>query len=409
MSSSADTSTPPPLALAGLRVVEYAEGIAGPYSAKLLADMGAEVIKVEAPPAGDMSRQQGPFPGHHPDPERSGLFLYLNTNKLGITLNLDHSSGQELFRSLVSQADVLIEDRPPGWLAERGLSYQALRTAHPDLVMTSVTRFGQEGPEAPYRAYPLTTAHAGGEGYTLPGRLSLELFPDREPVQAGGFLGEYDSGLSAAVATLGAVLSGLGQHLDVSQQEALMNLNRPVLAHYLASGEVISRQRGYTFGGAMPCRDGYIILRPMEDRHWQGLARAMGRAELADDDRFRTRAARIANGQALNQIILAWSMQHSKLTIYERVAAAGCPVAYFATAEDIVRSPQLAERGFLVACEHPDAGTVMMPAVPYHFASTPWCLRYPAPRLGQHNADILSGRLGSDRTALARWRNAGVI
>jgi CoA:oxalate CoA-transferase len=400
MSAQANTSAAPDLALDGLRVIEYAEGIAGPYAAKLLADMGAEVIKVEAPGMGDASRRQGPFPGHQPHPERSGLFLYLNINKLGITLNLDHSSGQELFRTLVSQADILIEDKPPGWLPERDLAYSSLCAEHPGLVMTSVTRFGQAGPEAHYRAYPLTTYHAGGEGYTLPGRLSLDLFPDREPVQAGGALGEYESGLCAAVATLGAVLSGMGQHLDISQQEALMNINRPVLAHYLASGEVISRQRGYTFGGAIPCRDGYIMLRPMEDRHWQGLARAMDRPELAEDERFRTRDARIEHGQTLNRIILDWSMQHSKQTIYRRVADEGCPVAYFATAEDIARAPQLAARGFLVECHHPEAGAVVMPSASYRMSATPWRLRRPAPLLGQHNTEVLGRHLGYDDATL---------
>ena len=282
---------PAALALAGVQVVELAEGVAGPYATKLLADLGAEVVKIEPPRVGDYARRCGPFPDHQPHPERSGLFLYLNTNKLGVTLNLDTSLGRDLFCKLMAQADVLIEDCAPGWLAAHGLGYETLQQQRPGLVMTSVTRFGQDGPQAHYHAYPLTTFHAGGEGYTLPGRLSLELFPDRAPVQAGGSLGEYDSGLCAAVATLGALLSGIGQHVDVSQQEALLNLNRPMLAYYLATGEVISRQRGYAFGGAIPCRDGYIMLRPIEDNHWRGLARAMGQEELADDERFRTRQA----------------------------------------------------------------------------------------------------------------------
>ncbi len=200
----------PEMALTGVQVVEVAEGIAGPYAAKLLADMGAEVIKVEPPLRGDASRHCGPFPQHQPHPERSGLFLYLNTNKLGVTLNLDRATGAKLFCNLITQADILIEDREPGWLAARGLSYAQLCQHRPALVMTSLTRFGQEGPMAAYKGYPLTTAHAGGEAYTLPGRLSLQMFPDRSPVQPGGELGEYDSGLCAAVTTLGALLSGIG-------------------------------------------------------------------------------------------------------------------------------------------------------------------------------------------------------
>ncbi len=399
----------PDLALAGVRVVELAEGIAGPYAAKLLADLGAEVIKLEAPQTGDYARQAGPFPDHQPHPERSGLFLYVNTNKRGMTLNLDHPSARTLFKQLVLHADILVEDRPPGWLAARGLGYDVLSRQRPSLVMTSITRFGQEGPQANYKAYPLTTYHAGGEGYTLPGRLSLDLFPEREPVQAGGSLGEYESGLCAAVATLGALLSNSGHHIDISQQETLLNINRPVLAYYLATGNVVSRQRGYTFGGAMPCRDGYVLIRPMEDNHWQGLAGAMQQADLADDDRFKTRPARIENGQVLNDIIMQWAMQQKKLDIYERVAKAGCPVAYFATAEDVVQSPQTLARAFMIDCEHPAAGTIQLPSAGYHFSGTPWSLQRPAPLLGQHNDEILRELLGLRKVERSRLQHLGVI
>jgi crotonobetainyl-CoA:carnitine CoA-transferase CaiB-like acyl-CoA transferase len=397
------------LALAGVRVVELAEDIAGPYAAKLLADLGAEVVKIEPPWVGDHARHCGPFPDHQPHPERSGLFLYLNTNKLGVTLNLDTTIGRDLFRNLIAQADVLIEDRALGWLTARGLGYETLCQQRPELVMTSITRFGQDGPQAHYNAYPLTTFHAGGEGYTLPGRLSLELFPGRAPVQAGGSLGEYDSGLCAAVATLGALLAGIGQHVDVSQQEALLNLNRPMLAYYLATGEVISRQRGYAFGGAVPCRDGYIMLRPIEDNHWRGLVRAMGRDELADDERFRTRQARTDNGALLNDLIVAWAMQHTKVALYERVAAEGCPVGYFATAEDVVQAPQLAAREFFVPSTHPEAGSVLLPSAPYRLSHTPWMLRRPAPLLGQHNQEVWCDRLGCDPAELPRLHAVGVM
>lgn len=396
-------------ALDGVCVVELAEGIAGPYAAKLMADLGADVVKVERPQVGDPARRAGPFPDHTPHHERSGLFLYVNTNKQGVTLDLNHPEAKGLFKELVDDADVLIEDCPPDWLDDRGLGYDVLRQQHPSLVMTSITRFGQEGPHAHFHASAINTFHAGGEGYTLPGRLSLDMFPDREPVQAGGCLGEYESGLCAAVATLGALLSGRGHHLDISQQEALININRPVLGHYLATGEVLSRQRGYTFGGAMPCRDGYVLLRPMEDNHWLALARAMQRDDLADDPRFITRPARIENGQLLNAIIMQWAMQQTKGEIYDLVSAAGCPVAYFATAEDVVQSPQLKARGFFVDCVHPHAGTVTMPSAGHHFSQTPWSLRRPAPMLGQHNEEIFCARLRRDKSDLTRLQSSGAI
>lgn len=395
--------------LAGVRVVEMAEGIAGPYAAKLLADMGAEVIKVEPPFRGDRSRHDGPFPGHEPHLERSGRFLYLNTNKLGVTLDVDQPTGAELFAQLIAQTDVLIEDREPGWLAARRLGYGDLRQRRDALVMTSLTRFGQDGPESTYKGYPLTTSHAGVEAYSLPGRLSLTMFPDRPPVQTGGGLGEYDSGLSAAVATLGALFSGIGQHLDVSQQEALMNINRPTIAHYFATGGIVSRQRGYEFGGALPCRDGYVLLRPIEDNHWQAVVRAMQRPELAEDERFQTRQARTANGMALNELLLQWCMQKSKIELYDLVAAEGAPIGYFATAEDIVEAPQVQARGFIVTCHHPELGEVPLPSAPYHLSRTPWRLRRPAPLLGQHNAEVWCHRLGLAVVELPRLRRTGVI
>ncbi len=395
--------------LADMKVVELAEGIAGPYAAKVLADMGAEVIKVEPPFRGDRSRHVGPFPGHEPHPERSGQFLYLNTNKLGVTLDLEQDTGAELFAQLVAQADVLIEDREPGWLSTCGLGYDDLRQRRDTLVMTSLTRFGQEGPESAYKGYPLTTSHAGVEAYSLPGRLSLTMFPDRPPVQTGGGLGEYDSGLSAAVATLGALFAGVGQHLDVSQQEALMNINRPAIAHYFATGGIVSRQRGYEFGGALPCRDGYVLCRPIEDNHWQAVVRAMERPDFAEDERFYTRQARTANGAALNALLLAWTMQHDKIELYERVAAEGAPIGYFATAEDVVEARQIQARGFIVSCDHPELGEVNLPSAPYQFSRTPWQLRRPAPLLGQHNIEVWCHRLGMAVTDLPALRRAGVI
>ncbi len=395
--------------LTGVRVVELAEGIAGPYATKLLADMGAEVIKVEPPFRGDRSRHDGPFPGHEPHLERSGRFLYVNTNKLGVTLDVSQPTGADLFAQLIAQADVLIEDREPGWLAARSLGYDDLRQRRGTLVMTSLTRFGQDGPESTYKGYPLTTSHAGVEAYSLPGRLSLTMFPDRPPVQTGGALGEYDSGLSAAVATLGALFSEVGQHLDVSQQEALMNINRPTIAHYFATGGVVSRQRGYEFGGALPCRDGYVLLRPIEDNHWQAVVRAMRRPELAEDERFQTRQARTANGLALNELLLEWCMQKSKIELYELVAAEGAPIGYFATSEDIVKAPQVQARGFMVTCHHPELGEVQLPSAPYHFSRTPWRLRRPAPLLGQHNTEVWCHWLGLETMELTRLRRTGVI
>ena len=156
-------------ALAGVKVLELCQMVAGPYATKLLADLGAEVIKIEPSDQGDPSRNRGPFAGDIPHPERSGLFLYLNTNKLGITLNMERRGAGELLDKLIAESDILVEDHSPNQRLELNLDYQRLQQINPKLIMCSITPFGQKGPYANYKAYHLNTYHSGGEGYTTPG------------------------------------------------------------------------------------------------------------------------------------------------------------------------------------------------------------------------------------------------
>ncbi|MGH8056843.1 MAG: CoA transferase, partial [Candidatus Entotheonellia bacterium] len=225
-SSEMDAESPknPPQALAGLRVLEVAERVSGPYCGKLLASLGAEVIKAEAPPAGDPARRRGPFPGDIPHPERSGTFLYLNTGKQGITLHLADAQGRVLLGELVRRVDVLIHDRPPARAAACGLDAASLSEHHPNLIVAALTPFGSTGPYANYRAHDITVFHAGGEGYLLPNGLALDTFPDRAPIVAGSQMGSYQGGLTAAVGILAVVYArktgAPGQALDASSQEA---------------------------------------------------------------------------------------------------------------------------------------------------------------------------------------------
>ncbi|MFC1974103.1 CoA transferase, partial [Chloroflexota bacterium] len=173
-------------ALSGVKVLELCEMAAGPYCTKLMADLGAEVIKVEKPGIGDEARHRGPFLNDEPNPEKSGLFLHLNTNKLGVTLNLENVKGQKIFKELAKEAHVVVEDRPPGKLAELGLGYNTLKEINPSLIMSSITPFGQTGPYKDYKAYPLNTFHSCGEGYVTPGQNN---FPDYPPLKVGRFVG----------------------------------------------------------------------------------------------------------------------------------------------------------------------------------------------------------------------------
>ena len=397
-------------ALDGVKVLEWSQGVAGPYCAKLLADLGAEVIKIEKPGLGDEARRRGPFLDDIPHPERSGLFLYVNTNKLGVTLNPDTPSGKKILKELVAGVDILIEDNPPQMVKDLGLDYESLKEINPRLIMTSITPFGQTGPYRDYKAYHLNIYHAGGEGYLLPGD-SPNL--DREPVKGGGFAADYDSGVCAAVAALGALYScritGLGRHIDVSKQEALIAVTRMELSRYASEGVSPTRLPRPNLGGLSPCKDGYAVLTIGRDRQWQAFVELMGNPEWATDEKYREESSRMAHAAELQPRIREWAREHTKEEIFHQGQAKGCPLGPLNTPEELVNSPQIQARGFFVEVDHPETGKVMYPSAAYRFSETPWAVERPAPLLGQHNGEVLSGRLGYPVQDLVKMRLAGII
>ncbi|GAA5003843.1 CaiB/BaiF CoA transferase family protein [Streptomyces hyderabadensis] len=395
-----------------LKVVELADLVAAPYCGKLLADFGADVIKVEPPQHGDEARRRGPFPDDAPDPERSGLFLYLNTNKRGVTLDLGSEQGRELFRRLVADADVLIEDRTPGELARLGLDFQALRKINPRLIVTSVTPFGQTGPWAGYKSRHLTTFHASGQGYLLPMNS-----PDltREPVRGAGYLGEYDAGVTAAIGTLGAVFKrgrgGPGQHIDVSKQHAVMHLEKSQLRRYVDDGVAPDRTgMGRLLETLVTGKDGrYVLIILSSQIQWKGLYKAMGEPEWAARPPFDTQAGRSANYPELRRRLQAWADGHTAEEIFHKIQACKSASAPVYDAEAFLQSPQLAARDYLVEYEHPAAGRLTHPGRPYKFSNVSWQGERPAPLLGQHNDEVFGRHLGCSQDDLAKFREAGVI
>jgi len=401
-------------ALTGVRVLEFCEFVAGPYCTKLLADLGAEVIKVEKPGVGDEARRRGPFLGHMPHPERSGLFLYLNVNKLGITLNVEDPAGKRIFIELVKQTDVLVEDTRPGTMKALGLGYEFLKAINPRLVMTSISPFGQDGPYSRFKAYHLNVFHSGGEGYLTPAWMGTQ-YLHRPPLNQGKYVGEYESGVSAAVATLAALyyqrISGAGQHVDVSKQQALIALNPRELACYANEGWMASRAtRTLRFGGILPCKDGYIELDLYEEHEWQALITLLGNPEWAKDERFKDRMSRAQHGDELNQLIGEWTRNHTKQEIYHRAQKLGCPIAPYYNVKEVVHSNQMRARGFFIHIEHPEsAHAVKCPSTPFRFSQTPARVNRPAPLLGQHNVEIYCHRLGFSKQELVQLRAAGIV
>ncbi|MBW1710601.1 MAG: CoA transferase [Deltaproteobacteria bacterium] len=401
-------------ALAGIKVLEFGNLVSAPYCAKLIADLGAEVIKIEEPGHGDDARRRGPFPANEPHQEKSGLFLYLNTNKFGITLDPFSPEGKIIFEKLVKDADVLIEDRSPGEMEKMGLGYDDLKKLNPGLIMASITPFGQTGAYRNYKAYQLNIAHLSGQGYLLP----IPTFDlDRPPVKAGCHSSDYDPGLVSVVAIMAALYwkgaSGQGQFIDLSKQEALISMQRIESVTYANSGESMTRQgpqHSRMPGGIMPCKNGHVVVVTPEEHQWQALMTLIGNPKWSQGDMCKDQQARSENADELTELIIEWMIDHTKEEIFEKGQALSCPIAPVNSAEDIVNSKQMEARNFFVEMEHSEAGRIKkFPASPYRFSKTPWRLDRPAPLLGEHNKDIYCGRLGYTEDDLTRLEQDGAI
>jgi CoA:oxalate CoA-transferase len=401
----------PDKALSHLKVLELCNLVCGPYCTKLLADLGAEVIKIEQPGVGDKARQRGPFLNDTPHPERSGLFLYLNTNKSSITLDIRTSKGRDILRQLIKQADIFVEDNPPEIKKELGLTYQEVKKINPRLVMTSITPFGQTGPYRDYKAHEMNLYHAGGEGYLLPIQS-----PDltREPVKAGSLVGDCICGLSSAIATLAAAYNmketGKGQYIDVSKQDVLMTMVLLEIAMYANMGIVRNRlARPLLMPVPMECQDGYIMISALTDREWQDLVNLMGNPSWAKEERFSQWLQRHMHGDEINPHIREWVKQFKKDELFHHLQENALAAAPVNTSENLVHSAQMASRGFFAEVEHPEAGKLKQPTVPYKFSKTPAKLARAAPLLGQHNEAIYCGLLGYRKQELVKLKESGII
>ena len=401
-----------PTALPYLRVLEVASLIPGPYCGKLLASLGANVIKAE-PLAGDPSRRRGPFPDDIPHPERSGLYLYLNTGKQSVTLNLDDAAGRDLLRQLVAGVDMVVHDYTPERAAVVGLDGDALQAANPDVIVTAITPFGSTGPYADYQAGHLTTFHAGGEGWLLPNGVALDTFPDRPPIIAGANMGDYQAGLTAAVGAIAAVYHRLanpdataGQVVDASAQEAQLSVGYMPIQRHESEGITETRfSRYFRVGGVLPASDGYVELLTLEPRQFGSLLAFMGNPDWASPDMFSDPAT---HGPELNLRMKEWFAQHTREWLYAEGQAHGVPIAPYYTPAEVFHSPQQRERGYFQTVEHPETGPLEYASAPFQLDGTPTRLER-APLLGEHNADVYRGLLGYSSPELTALARGGVI
>ena len=398
-----------PSALAGLRVLEVAGLVAGPYCGKLLASLGAEVIKAETPPMGDPARRRGPFPGDLPNPERSGLFLYLNTGKKGITLDLEDPQGRVLLQELARQVDVIVHDHQPSQARALGLDAASLQQANPNLIVVALTPYGSSGPYADYRAYDINVFHAGGEGYLLPNGLALDTFPERAPLVVGSHMGSYQGGVTAALGVVAAVYArtpgAAGQAVDCSTQEAHLAIGYLPIQRLESEGVVEDRfSRFFRIGGVLPAQDGYVELLTLEPRQWESLLEFLGHPEWATMEQFQEPAK---YGPEINPHLRKWMIQHPKEWIYQQGQAHGVPITPYYTPAEVFNSHQQRERRFFVPLDHPEAGCYEYAGLPFRFSETVETLGR-APLLGEHNRQVYEelGYSAQDIVSLAR---AGTI
>ena len=397
--------------LQGLRVLEVGDFISAPYCGKLLADMGAEVIKVEPSVVGDCSRQYGPFLDDNPHPERSGLFLYLNGNKRGITLNLATPTGQGILRALAGRSDVLVHNLPPKEMEEVGLDYPTLSQVNPRLVMASITPFGLTGPYKDYKAYDINLAAAGGicEGLGS---------PDREPLTFGTPEVGYFAGMAAASSIVVALLAldglGAGQNIDIAEAETMAGIyNGPEALMAVYQWRVTRRTGHHALDFPYPncilrCKDGYIFVGSPEGRQWRQLLELMGNPKWAEDPRFTNRT--VMNNQYADEIdsyMEAWLMQYTKAKLLAMALEYRIPLAPVRGFDEVRHDESLAD--LFVEIQRADIGPVSYPGPPYILEDAPTAPPAPAPYLGQHNPEVYCNMLGYTNEQLVKLYQTGII
>ena len=406
-----------PSALSHLRVLDLSRILAGPWAGQMLADLGADVIKVERPGVGDDTRGWGPpwlKDEQGADTEVAAYYLCANRNKRSITIDITQAEGQALVRQLAAQSDVVLENFKAGGLAQYGLDYDSLKVVNPRLVYCSISGFGQDGPFAPRAGYDFLIQGLGG-------LMSITGRPDGEdgsgPMKVGVALTDILTGLYATNAVLAALAwrerSGEGQYIDMALLDVQVACLANQAANYLATGH--SPQR---LGNAhpnivpyqdFPTADGYMILAIGNDAQFARFCEVAAAPELAADVRFATNRARVGNRSVLIPLLKKLTVERSTADWISTLEALAVPCGPINTLADVFADPQVQARGLKVTVPHPIAGQLPLVASPMKLSATPVDYRLPPPMLGEHTDDILAATLGLDAAAIARLRADGVV
>lgn len=392
--------------LGGIRVLDLTRVLAGPYCTMFLGDLGAEVVKVEEPGAGDDTRLWGPpFAGGE-----SAYFLCINRNKKSLVLNLKSPKGVELLRRLAGSADVLIENFRPGTMERLGLDDRELRASNPRLIYASLSGFGADGPMKNWPGYDLIVQAWGG-------LMSITGMPGGEPTKVGVAIIDIVAGLMLGKAIIAALFAreriGVGQKIETSLLEAEVACLINAGSNYLIGGSVPGR-----WGNAHPnivpyqsfeTRDGHLVVGVASEAIWRRFCGAIGRPELTDDPRFAKNPLRVENRGELIQTLGAIFRQRDSATWMDALSRAGVPCAPVQTIDKVFNAAQVKHREMVTEIEHPTAGKIRMAGLPVKLSVTPAAVRLPPPLLGEHTAEVLDSWLGLDADAVAELKRDGVV
>ncbi len=394
----------------GVKILDLTQGIAGPYCTKLFGSFGAEVIKVERPDQGDITRGMGPFPNDEYDLEKSGTFFYLNTNKKSITLNLKSKKGIEILERILKRIDVFVESYAPGGLQKLGLSRKKLRQINPRMIVTSLSAFGKAGPYRSYRANNLTLSALGGTMYPMrPGTK-----PKARPAVLGGFQAEFSTGLLSYIATVAALIGRTNNDRSVSIDVGMMECVASTLMGHIAEYSYLGFSRrtnpfavhGYPIGYSVPCKDGWISLTP-------GIGGApnipflINKPELQDSDFFADPRTRMADPDKFDALIIPWLMNRNKWDITAEAQELRLAFTPVLSAGELLEDQQLKARRYFDTTRHPRLGKMTSPGSPAKLSGTPW-LPGRAPLLGEHNREVYR-KLGYTQKEIRKLQSAGTI
>lgn len=392
-------------ALDNIKVLDLTRVLAGPYATMILADLGADVIKIEMPKTGDDSRGYGPYVNNE-----SAYFMSINRNKRSMTLNLKSEKGKEIFLELIKKVDVLVENYRPGTMEKLGLGYDYLKTINPKLIYAASSGYGHTGPYSKRAAYDAVVQAMGGI-------MSITGEVGGKPTRVGTSIGDIAAGMFTATGILAAIVNreatGKGQKVDVAMLDCQVAMLENAIARYAVTGEA-PKPNGNRHPSIVPFEtfettDGEIMVAAGNDTLWAKLCEAIGTPELISDERFKENPLRNKNYDELRPLLTPAFKVRTTKEWQDILDEVGVPNGPINTIDMVVQDPQVLAREMIVEIEHPVAGTLKMPGVPIKLSDTPGSVRTPAPTLGQHSEELLKEFLGFDKEAVQKLTEEGVL